>query len=282
VIAVVGGLGAAAIFAISTLCSSELSRRVEPMIVMAGVTAAGAAILAPVIAVQGLPHVTTQQIGWLAASGFGYLAGLRLAYAGLATGQVGIVAPLMSTEGAVAATISLLAGQALPLALGLALGVVILGVILAGTNDAPATRGDRPRTAAALALLAAVCFGIGLYATGRAGSELPLVWAVLPARLIGASAIALPLALRGRLRLPAGTLPLVLVSGVCEVLGYASFALGARDNLAVASVLSSLFGAFSSLLALVLFSQRLRGPQVVGVLMIVAGVAAVAAANAAT
>ena len=67
-------------------------------------------------------------------------------------------------------------------------------------------------------------------------------------------------------------LPLVLVSGVCEVLGFALFAFGSRHGIAVSAVLASQFGAIAAVAAYFLFRERLAPVQLAGVAVIVAGV----------
>ena len=86
---------------------------------------------------------------------------------------------------------------------------------------------------------------------------LPASWVVLSARLVGAVALALPLALSGRLRLTARAAPLVIASGVCEVAGFFSFTLGSRHGLAIAAVLASQFAVLALAASYVLFGERL-------------------------
>jgi drug/metabolite transporter (DMT)-like permease len=67
--------------------------------------------------------------------------------------------------------------------------------------------------------------------------------------------------------------PFVVVSGIAEVVGFASYAVGSRDSVAVAAVLASQFAAIAGVAAYVLFRERLGRLQLAGVLTIVAGVA---------
>ena len=103
--------------------------------------------------------------------------------------------------------------------------------------------------------------------------DLPLAWALIPARLIGTAFVALPLVVSLKLRLPRPAAPLVLASACCEVAGFASYAVGARDGIAIAAVLASQFGAIAALAAAWLFKERLARIQVVGVAVIAVGVA---------
>jgi drug/metabolite transporter (DMT)-like permease len=139
--------------------------------------------------------------------------------------------------------------------------------------------GSHP-TALLWAGLAACTFGVSLYATGRAGTELPAAWVVLSARAIGMLALFVPLAVMRRLRLTARAAPLVAGSGVAEVLGFFSYTVGARHGIAIASVLSSQFAAISVVAAYFLFSERLSRLQLAGITTLMVGVALLSALRA--
>jgi drug/metabolite transporter (DMT)-like permease len=131
-----------------------------------------------------------------------------------------------------------------------------------------------------LAVAAALVFGTSLYATGRAGATLPSTWVVLSARLIGTVALAIPLLAAGRLRVVARAIPLIVVAGICEVLGFFSYTAGARHGIAVAAVLSSQFATIAAVVAYFLFGERLNRVQLVGVTSVIAGVALLSALRA--
>lgn len=279
-IAILGGLGAAAAWAIATLCSSRSSRLIDPYSVTAWVMLVGLLVAAPVAALRGVPPALHGSAGWwLAGAGAGNVAGLLLTYRALRIGQVSLVAPLVSIEGAIAATIAVLAGEALAPAVGVTLVVIAVGVSLAAipaSDPVQLRRAAHPKTVL-LALAAACAFGGSLYAAGRAGSVLPVAWVALSARVFGTIVLAIPLALAGRLRLTRSSLPLVAAAGVCEVLGFYSYASGARHGIAVAAVLSSQFAALAALGAYFLFRERLSRVQLVGVGTVLAGVAVLSA-----
>jgi drug/metabolite transporter (DMT)-like permease len=67
-------------------------------------------------------------------------------------------------------------------------------------------------------------------------------------------------------------LPLVLVAGGFEVLGFALFAFGARHGIAISAVLSSQFAAIAAIAAYMLFGERLSRLQTTGVGIIIVGV----------
>jgi drug/metabolite transporter (DMT)-like permease len=299
VIAILGGLLAAACFATATLCSSRSSRLIPPSSVLAWVMVTGLVVTVPALLAVGPPQqVATSRwglLGWLALSGTGNVVGLLLAYTALRTGKVAVIAPIVSTEGALAALLAVVAGEHLGTASAVLLVVIALGVTLAAAAPAGPAQVDTAspvgpvqvetaspvrRHPVVLAVLAALAFGASLFATGRASVDLPIPWVLLPARAIGVLALALPLALQGRLRLTRAAVPLVVAGGLCEVVGFGAFAVGSRHGLAVAAVLTSQFAAISGVAAYVLFRERLTRLQVSGVSIVVVGVAALTAVRA--
>lgn len=277
-IAILGGLGAAIAFAVTTLTASRATRMIGPPSVLAWVALTGFCIVLPWVLLEGVPDgLDRTSASWLVLAGFGNVVGLLLAYSALRIGKVAIVAPIVSTEGALAAVLAVLGGEAVAVGAGFALVVVAIGVFLAAIADDPESTAAEELAAwrvAAYALGAACAFAVGIYATGRASADLPIAWAVFPPRVVGVLVIALPLLLSSRLRLTRKAAPLVVASGIAEVVGFASFAVGARDSLAVAAVLTSQFAAIAAIAAFVLFRERLGRLQLAGVATIVVGVAA--------
>jgi drug/metabolite transporter (DMT)-like permease len=276
VIAVLGGLGAAFCWAGALLTASRATRLIPPTAALGWVMLTGFVVVVPIALVGGIPdELGSDELGWLVLAGAGNVAGLFFNYRALRVGKVSIVGPISSTEGAIAALLAIAAGETIGAGVGAVLGVIALGVVLAGI--VPDNRDADPRRAAAFAGIAALCFGAGLYATARVSDALPLVWALVPARVLGVAAVTLPLLATRRLTLTRAALPLVVVSGLCEVGGFAAYALGSRDGIAVASVLASQFAAVAAVAAYLLFRERLTRLQLTGVVAIAAGVAALTA-----
>jgi drug/metabolite transporter (DMT)-like permease len=275
-LAILGGLGAAAAWALSTLCSSRSSRMIDPVAVVAWIMLVGLVITAPIAAVRGVPSsLHGAAAAWLVLSAAGNVGGLVLAYGAMRIGQVSVVAPVVSTEGAIAAVIAIATGETLAPAVGITLLAIAVGVSLSAVpaEDQPEHhRALHPR-AVMLAVAAALTFGGSLYATARAGAALPVAWVVLSARVLGVVALALPLWWMGRLRLTRPAVPLVITSGICEVVGFFSYTLGSRHGIAVAAVLSSQFAALAAVAAYFLFGERLSRVQLIGVLTVLGGVA---------
>ena len=104
-ISVAGGIGAALAFSATTLCYARLACMIGPYVVLAWVMLVGLVITAPVVAVTGFLEASTREpwAGWLA--GFGNVGALVLTYKALRSGKVAVIAPILSTEGAIAAVI---------------------------------------------------------------------------------------------------------------------------------------------------------------------------------
>jgi drug/metabolite transporter (DMT)-like permease len=308
--AILAGLGAAALWAAATLCSSRSSRMLGSRVVLAWIMIVGVAVGLP-IAIASPPPATVapSTFALLLVSGTCYVVGLQLTYAALRVGKVSIVAPIVSTEGAVAAVVSVVLGDPIGVISGVMLIAIAAGVVLssierarpevaAGDFDVLADAIDEPlpgraptpavgpagqpvdaRRTAALAIVAAVVFGIGIVAAGRSALLVPVSWVALAARLIGIVGVVVPLLIQGRLRVTRAALPLVVIAGVGEVIGSMLSAWGSRESIAITAVMGSQFAAFAAVAAFLLFKERLARVQLVGVVLIVAGVTVLAAVS---
>ena len=290
---ILGGFGAAVCWATAILATSRAARAIGAPSTLAGVMLVGLAASTPFAVSAGpAPHVGGREIALLAVAGIGNVVGLLLNYTALRTGNVSIVAPVTSTEGAIGAAIAILFGEPVTGIGFVTLAAIVVGVVLASTEPSRPAAADGAgmvdgarttagpgvtRRAVLLSIAAATCFGINLYALALIGQDLPLAWAILPARVVGVAAIALPLLLGGRFRMTRRALPFVVLAGIVEVLGIAAYTSGARaGSIAVASVTSSQFAAIAAVAAFILFRERLARVQVVGVATIAVGVALLA------
>ncbi|HLX33873.1 MAG TPA: DMT family transporter [Candidatus Limnocylindrales bacterium] len=280
-IAIVGGLGAALSWAFATLSSSRSSRLIGPFSVIAWVMTVGFVVsIGFAIATPSGPLGVAELAG-LFVVGVSYNVGLLCAYAALRIGRVSIVAPIIATEGAGAAVISVVLGEHINVPTTLVLAVITFGVVLAAVErSAGDARDPHLARAIGLSLAAAASFSIGLVIAGRLGATVPPIWVVASSRIVGVAAIALPLLLVRRLRLTRPALPFVVVSGVLEAIGSGLYVIAAHDGVAAAAVLSSQFAAIAAVGGFVLFGERLQRVQVAGVGLIAIGVTALAAVHA--
>jgi len=279
-VSVAFGLLTALLWSVSTVASSRSVRSAGQTAVVAWVMLVGLLETAPLVIVVGVPaSLDARATGWLVVAGVGNVVGLLLTYAGLRVGKVGIVAPIVAAEGAVAAAISVARGEHLSLLVGLALTLVAVGVVVSAVapdagNGSATSGGAGTLRGALLATAAATVFGFSLFASGHLSTTLPAPWILIAPRLAGTLLLTLPLAARRRLAVPRPVAPLVAISGTAEVLGFFAYTLGARHGVAVTSVVASQFAPLAALAAFVLFGERLSRLQVAGVLLLVVGVSA--------
>jgi drug/metabolite transporter (DMT)-like permease len=135
------------------------------------------------------------------------------------------------------------------------------------------------RRAVVLSVIGALVFGVGIVAAGRSAQVLPVAWVAVTARAVGIVLVALPLVVTRRLSVTREALPLVIVAGVGEIVGSMASAWGSRESIAVTAVLGSQFAAIAAVGAYLLFGERLARIQLVGVVLIVTGVSALAATS---
>ena len=292
--AIIGGLGAAILWATATVASSRSSRLIGSRVVLAWVMIVGVAVGLPIGIISGVPaDIPPGAPFLLLLAGICYAAGLQVTYAALTIGKVAIVAPIVATEGAIAAMIAVALGDPIGLIAGVLLAIIAIGVVLSSLersgpavpagdiaiepDDAQATD---TRRAVILSIVAALIFGVGLVASGKAALLVPPIWVALTARFVGLAVVVLPVVLQRRLRVTRQTLPLVLVAGVGEIFGSSLSAWGATQSIAVVAVLGSQFAAIAAVAAYFLFHERLAPVQVVGVVLVVFGVTALAASSA--
>lgn len=288
VLAILCGLGAACSWATATLASTRSSRTIGSHSVIAWVMLVGAiGALAPALITRPANPPDAGDFLTLLLSGLTYVGGLSLAYAALSVGRVGVVAPILATEGAIGALIAVALGESLTGPIAATLVAIAFGVVLAAVERDPEGPGARvreahedPGRAVALAALGALTFGVGLVASARAGGAFPVAWVVLASRLVGVLVILVPLLARRRLRLTRAVVPLVVVAGLLEAVGTVLYVVGSQAGVAVTAVMGSQFAAIAAVGAFFLFGERLQRVQVAGVALIFVGVATLAALRA--
>jgi drug/metabolite transporter (DMT)-like permease len=282
--ALIGGILAALCFTGAILGSARATRLVGPVATLGGVMLVSGLASAPVVllSVAGNPFPSTS-IPWLVVAGVGNVCGLFAEYVGLRRGKVGIVGALAAAEGAVAATLSIIAGEQLAPAVGVGVAVVASGVVLTAlAPDPPDARSATGalRSAVIFGGIAGLAFGASLYSTGRLGASLPIGWALVAPRVVGVLAITLPAALTGRLRIGRAAWPYVIAGGLGETGGFVAFAWGAGGGIAVASALAAQFATLGAIVAYLRFGERLSRLQWLGIGTVAVGVVVLAFGSA--
>jgi len=240
-------------------------------------------IAVPAIALVwvGVPHAPLSDWLWALGYGIGTMLALSMIFKAYSLAKVGLVSAIVSTNGTIAALVSvLLLGEALPPAAIVATLVVATGVALAALREGdPATgpRGGSDRLGAVYALLGACGFASAVLC-GAQAETLDPIWVVAGGRLVGLVAVTLPIALAGRLpRLNREILPYAIGSPLLDAAGFAALLIGSQDGVAIPAVLSTLSAVFLALVGHLVFRERMSRLQWAGALTTLAGVATLAA-----
>jgi drug/metabolite transporter (DMT)-like permease len=252
-----------------------LSRR-APLFGVVGLTQvtgiAGALALA-LLRGESLPG--WPDVGWAIGAGAAGMFGITFLYRGLAVGRMGVVAPV---TGVVGAAIPVLVGfvlEGVPRPLAIA-GIVVAMLAVVLVTRAPGHHADKP-TGVEWALGAGLAIGLFNICIGQfGGSSLFLLLVLI--RIVQAILMSATIVLwRQPWRLPREIVPRIAVVGTLDVIGNGAFILAASvGQLAIATVLSSLYPVTTVLLAIVVLRERLTRSHVAGIALTAAAITMIA------
>ncbi|GAB76931.1 EamA-like transporter family protein [Austwickia chelonae] len=259
----------------SDFLGGMLSRR-RPAAAVVGVSqACSLVLLVVVVAVTGLPD-DWSWVPWSVGAGAAGALGLVFFYSALASGTVSVVSPISATGAILPVAIAFLGGERPGVMKVSGIVLALVGAVLA---SGPELRGE-PRVKARavwLAVIAAVCFGVTLYAIARGSqvSALATMFGMRSTSVTGFVIAAMVTRSVGGVR--AAELPVLALVGVTDV--GANLLLGISTTLgmvSVATVLASLYPVVTVALAAVFLHERMRPVQVVGVVAALTGVVLIA------
>jgi drug/metabolite transporter (DMT)-like permease len=243
-------------------------------------------------------------LGWqpwaltVAAGLLNVVASLAL-YHSFEHGTLSIVGPVSSSYPALTVALSLLSGERIHSVRAAGLAVTLLGVILAATsfaqaksttaetdaqqaspNHASPNRAANSRahlsTGVGWAICAALGFGVlfwflGFHVVPAVGSAVS-VWVMRLTALVSLSLAAAPA--RQTLKLPRGKVWwLLLAVGILDTAAFVANNAGlSTGQVSVVSVLASLYGAITVLLAWIFLRERLEPSQWLGIVLIFIGI----------
>jgi drug/metabolite transporter (DMT)-like permease len=254
------------------------TRRTVLWMQLSGALCTGAVLAWP----AARPHsVSPRTLAFACVIGLLNVAGGTLLYRALEIGTVSLVSPISSTFAAVAAGLSIAAGER-PAPIQLAgLGVTAAGVLGASIPPSGGSHPAASRRGLGLAALAALSWGIGFFALRYVVGELGSLFPVFISRVVSTVVmVAVSLVQRADMSPPRGAWHLVIGVAIFDSAAFAAYNLGIAGALtAVVSILSSLFSAVTVLLAFIFLRERLSRMQWVAVGVILAGVAMVSSAG---
>ena len=206
-------------------------------------------------------------------------------YHSFEVGTLSIVGPVSSSYPALTVALSLLSGERIHLLRGIGLVVTLAGVIFASTsfsilkaktNQAGGAESAHLSKGVGWSIAAALGFGVMFWFLGY--HVLPVVaapvsvWVMRLTSIVALGLVALPA--RQSLKLPSGLVWWGLfAAGILDTCAFLANNAGLQlGQVSVVSVLSSLYGAVTVLLAWIFLRERLEISQWSGIAMIFAGI----------
>ena len=273
--ALVLALASSIVWGTADFCGGSLTKRLPTFAVTVVSQAAGFVALAVVVAFHGHVGGRSFELGLLAGLGGG--AGLAAFYRALSLGTMSVVSPVVACGAIVPFAISIATGER-PSGLAVAGAVAALGgAVLASVEERRASSPARAR-AIGLAVVAAIALGLFVYFLGLGSRQGDALSTLLGAR-VGSLALLVVVASsrRASMRVPRRWLLAVAAVGLADVAANALFAFAAGHALlSLVSVLGSLYPVVTVLLAHIVLGERLTRTQRTGVIVALAGVAAIA------
>ncbi|HEX6888377.1 MAG TPA: EamA family transporter [Candidatus Nanopelagicales bacterium] len=250
--------------------------RTRPVLVVLGVSqAVGLVAMVLAATVTGAWVAPRDYVPWAVLASLAGATGLALYYRALAIGTMGVVSPIAALGVLVPLAVGVADGERPAPLQVLGIGVALVGVVLA---SGPEVHGDAGWQPLLLAAGSAVFLGTSLVALAR-GSDTSVIMTMTAMRMVTVSLMLLALlALRRAVAVPARDLPGLAAVGLLDV--GANLAFGAASTLGLLSlvaVFGSLYPVATILLARWLDHERLRRIQHVGVVLALAGAAAISA-----
>jgi len=270
-------LASSAVWGTSDFFAGLKARTMAPPAVVAVTQGAALVALSAILLVRDTgfsPSFSGNGPLWSIAAGVAGAAGLVCFYTALASGTMGVVAPISSLGALVPVFLGLLTGEEPSVTAWVGMAVAVAGAALA---SGPELTGAVPARPVVLAAVAAAFFGMALFCLDR-GARFALLETLWTMRL---TSVALFVVAGLVARSVGGTrvhdLPALTVIGLGDVSANALFAFSSsRGMVSVASVLGSLYPVATVFWARLILGERLRRIQAVGVVMTLVGVVAIA------
>jgi drug/metabolite transporter (DMT)-like permease len=275
---VVLGLAAALAWGTGDFAGGLASRRAPLLGVTFFIQAIGVVLAFGIWAWRGEPMPGLADIAWASLAGIAAAAGIVGLYGALAAGPMSIVAPLVGVVGASVPVVVGITLEGLPswiAVVGIALA--ILAVLLVGGS---ASSGDGGRRGIPLGLMGGIGIGVYSVAVSRVGDGLvfgPLFVARVVATIVFIVVISVT---RGEWRIPRPSWGIVAGVGLIDLLGNASFVAATQvGDLAVATVLGSLYPITTVVLAAIILRERITPRHAIGIATAAIAIGCIAAGS---
>jgi drug/metabolite transporter (DMT)-like permease len=264
-VTVIFGLAASLCWGSGDFSGGLASRRAHATSIVIVSYAVGFVLLVTLALLRREPFPLQTDLLWGGLGGIAGAIGLTAFYAALATGRMGIAAPISAvlTAGLPVVFSAFIEGLPTLLQLG-GFALALLAIVLIARPQ----RTEGFSQGIGLALLAGCGFGLFFILISRV-SPASTFWPLAVARMTSVLLLLALILLRRQPILPQVTVaPLVLLAGLLDALGNAFFVLAAQSGrLDVAAMLSSLYPAATVLLAMLILRERVMRIQGIGILL---------------
>jgi drug/metabolite transporter (DMT)-like permease len=238
----------------------------------------GAAMVAVAALMWGLGKPEGFDLLYAAGAGVALTLGLGALYRAMAVGEMSIAAPIAATGVAIPVAIGIIGGDRPSMLQMAGLAAAALGIVLCAAQGRVATKSrSAPLTAGVgLALLAAL--GGGLTQTSlAAASSAGVLWVLLIQRTtVGSLAFGGVLLTRRSPELTLHTVSAIAAIGSLDLIATGLFtAATLHGALSLVAVVGSLYPVVTTVLAMVVLSERLATHQTLGAVCALAGVVAI-------
>jgi uncharacterized membrane protein len=271
---------AAACWGLADFLAGLASRRVAVPIVLLLVEGGGLVVIAVITLIAGEPFFDdARDVVSAIAGGLAGVLGLGFFYRALAIGTMSVVAPISAAGVALPVVVGIVTGDRPSTVAAIGLVAVVGGVVLASREQhESAEAAAAGRTAIGLALISAVGFG-GFFALTDAPADSSVLWTLVLSRSAAIPFVAAVVLLTRPAARPTRRLALGLAGvGTIDLLATSLIAVAnTKGDLSIVSVLGGMYPVATVLLAAAVLHERLRPPQLAGVVLALGGIAAVAA-----
>lgn len=260
------GLLSALTYGVGDFIFGVASRQDSPFRVVALTHPISAVMLALLAWGLGQPIPPAHDLWWAAAGGLMGLVAVLAFFRALALGPMGAVSVAAGALSAVVPVIfGVLAGEVLGQKGWLGAGAVLTGTALLSLHP-----GEKKGHGVPLALVAGLGFGFFFVLLGQAQDKEGMLWTLVAARL-ASSLVIVPVTMM-RMGLKPKAPALILASAPGDLLGNLFYLTAVQGGgLALGALLSSLYPAFTTLLAVVVLREHLKAMQWVGVVIAMLG-----------
>ncbi len=274
------GLGAAVAWGTSDFLGGRFTSRL-PVFTVGLASHLAAVFLLGLAVLVARPNASADAVRWGLTAGLATSFGGLALYKGLSLGESAVVAPLSACGAALPVAVAVLSGESPGTAALAGIALALAGIVLVSlpAEGRLFTHG-RHLLPVALGLTAALGFGLFFLLIDRASaSDGDALVGVLSARAGAALFTAAAGALVGGLRWPGAGRSLRLASvGAIDSVANLSFALAtSRGNVAVASVLGSLYPVQTLVLARLVAGEQFTRLRLAGAALALTGVALISA-----